>query len=135
LAVFVGLYGLVLAVPLLRNAVFKLGLMHDLGGRRARMVAVWRETEWWQLALWLAAVGLFLTAALRLIRGRSALAIFAVAFAADAGLWWMLRSSASYSQAFTVIEQRSDYYTLAIMLLVGGLIWVIERAAARTAAP
>jgi hypothetical protein len=134
LGVIVGLYGLVLALPLLRNSLFKLGRLHNLSGDRARMVPLWQATAWWQLAIWLIAVALMLAAAFRLFAGRSALAIFAAGFVVDAGLWWMLRGGAAYQQAFTPLQLRSDYYTLSFMLLVGAVIWLVERPRARAKA-
>lgn len=127
LGVVAGAYGLFCLFPLLSNAAYKLGMMHDLKGDAARMVPLWQATPWWQLAAWLAVVTLFLAAAWRLIRGRRALGLYAAAFVADACLWWVFQSGAAYRQVFSPAELQFDYYMLGAMLLVGALIWWAER--------
>ena len=134
LGVVVGAYGLYCLFPLLSNAAYKLGYLHRLTGDAARVVPLWEATPWWQLAVWLAVLILFAVAGWRLIRGRSAFRLYAVTIVLDAALWWVFQSSAAYRQVFTQAELQLDYYSLGAMLLVGGLIWRVERTPGQTAA-
>src|SRR5947208_710268 len=119
LGLIVTAYGAVLLVPMLNVSAYKLGAMRHVKAAAVRMIPLWRATPVWEICVWVLAVVLMLAAGVQLIRGRPAFRIFVVALVADAGLWWTYRSLPEYQQAFTPQELRSDYYILAIMLLVG----------------
>jgi hypothetical protein len=129
LGLIVAAYGVVLLFPALNTTAYKLGLMHRIKPAAVRMVPLWQATQIWQLVVWAIAAILMLSAAVQLFRARPAFRVFIAGFVVTAGLWWVYREMPQYARAFTDMEQRSDYYTLAVMLLVGAGVWAVERFA------
>ena len=120
-------YGALMGLGLANVVVYKLGLISRLTPRWVRAGKIWDATPWWQVGLWFVMVVLMLTAAVRLVRRERAFEVYLAAFAAAAGLWWLVRSTAPYQAVLTRAEWRSDFYTLAIMLLAGAGVWFVER--------
>ena len=117
--------------PLLGNALYKSGLALDVSGPAARMVPLWAATPWWQLAIWFAAILSLLAAACQLIRRRPALGLYFAAIAANAGLRWIMQAGPTYRQVFGDASMGFSYSRLAILLLVGALIWWVEQQPAK----
>jgi hypothetical protein len=124
-------YGLLLLIPMLNATAYQLGVMHRIKPAAARMVPLWAATPPWQLCVWALSVVLMLAAGVQLMRGRRAFRIFVTGFVVTAALWWVYRELPQYRQAFTAQETRSDYYILAVMLLVGAGVWLVERPPSR----
>ena len=131
LALVVLLQALSSGLPLIGYAAFKLGLIHPISGPAARMVPVWIETPWWQLAVWAACVAGLLVAAWRLIRRRPAVALYLAAILVNTGLQWLMLRGPQAQRLFAS-SIRSDYDRLAALLLVGALIWWVEQRRDRT---
>ena len=131
LALVVTLQALSSGLPLIGYAAFKLGLIHPVSGPAARMVPVWIETPWWQLAVWAACVAGLLVAAWRLIRRRPAVALYLAAILVNTGLQWLMLRGPQAQRLFAS-SMRSDYDRLAVLLLVGALIWWVEQRRERT---
>ena len=131
LAVVVLLQTLSSGLPLIGYAAFKLGLIHPVSGPAARMIPVWVETPWWQLAVWSACVAGLLVAAWRLIRRRATVGLYLLAILTNAGLQWvMLRGP--HARRLFASSTRFDYDRLALLLAVGALIWWVEQRRDRT---
>jgi hypothetical protein len=119
--------------PLLGNVLYKSGLAPVVSGPAARMVPLWAATPWWQLAVWLAAILMLVAAAWRLIRRRPALWLYIAGIAANAGLRWIMQAGPAYRQVFGETFQGFNYARLAILVLVGALIWWVEQQPAKAA--
>ena len=131
LALVVLLQALSSGLPLAGYAAFKLGLIHPISGPAARMVPVWAETRWWQLAVWLVCVTGLLAAAWRLILRRPTVGLYLAAILVNAGLQWLMLRGPQAQRLFAS-SVRSDYDRLAALLLVGALIWWVEQRRERT---
>jgi len=94
-----------------------------------RFVPLSNDTNIVQLAAEWGAIVLFVMTALRLVRCRPALGIYAAAFALSAGNWLSFKLGTVYDQTFTVAEQKLDYLLLAAMMWLGLAIWMLEREA------
>jgi hypothetical protein len=122
-------------LPLLAFLAYRLGLIHPTSGPAATMAPLWRATPAWQLAVWLVAILILLGAALRLVLRRSALALYVVAVVVNFGLQQLMQRSDAYRQVFGTATPGFDYARLAILLLVGALIWWVEQQPARQGTP
>jgi hypothetical protein len=136
LGLIVAAYGALLLIPVLNTTAYQMGLIHRIRPAAARLVPLWAATPAWQICVWVLAVILMLAAGVQLIRGRPAFRLFVAGFVVTAGLWSAYRGLPQYRQAITPQEMRTDYYVLAVMLLVGAGVWLVERPArlGRTAA-
>lgn len=128
LGVIVGAYAVFDLVPIVGNAWYKAGLLNPVPEDLARMIPLWDATAWWELAVWSAVVALWITAAWRLIRGRSALGLYLGALLVDAVLWWVMHATPAYQQVFTPAELREDYVILLVTGIVAAAIWRVERS-------
>ncbi len=117
--------------PLLGFAAYRFGLIHPTSGAAALMVPLWSATPAWQLAVWLFGVLFLLGAALRLILRRPALLLYAAAIGVNFGLQQLMQRGEAYRQVFGTVTPRFDYDRLAILVLVGVLIWWIEQHPAK----
>ena len=119
--------------PLLGFAAYRLGLIHPTVASGAQMVPLWSATPAWQLAVWLVAILILLAAALRLVLRRSALALYITAIAINFGLRQLMQHSEAYRQVFGTVTPRFDYDRLAVLVLLGVLIWWVEQQPAKPA--
>jgi hypothetical protein len=121
--------------PLSMTVGYKMHLLPATGAE-AKYVPLMQATQWWQVAIWIAVTVLFALTAWRLLRGTRALMVYATAFVLQVLGWWMFHSMPVYRQTFTPAELQMDYYVLGVMLLIGLLIWWVERrpTSAETAA-
>ncbi len=131
LAVAVVLQAASSGFPLLGFAAYRFGLIHPTAGPAAPMVPLWSATPPWQLVVWLVAILILLAAALRLILRRPALGLYVAAIALNFGLRLLMQRSEAYGQVFGAVTPRFDYDRLAILVLVGVLIWWVEQHAAK----
>ncbi|MFI4950279.1 MAG: hypothetical protein ACHP7A_04495 [Caulobacterales bacterium] len=113
--------------PLLGFTAYRLGLIHPTSGAAAQMVPLWSATPAWQLVVWSVALLMLLAAAVRLAFGRRALALYAAAIAISTGLTQLMQLGPAYRQVFGPVTPPFDYYRLAILVLVGALIWWVEQ--------
>jgi hypothetical protein len=118
-------------VPLLAFVAYRLQLIHPTSGAGAVMVPLWRATPAWQLSVWLVAILILLAAALRLVLSRSALWLYIAAIAVNFGLQQLMQRSEAYRQVFGTVTPHFDYARLAILALVGALIWWVEQQPAK----
>jgi hypothetical protein len=119
--------------PLLGFAAYRFGLIHPTTGAAALMVPLWGATPAWQLAVWFIAILVLLAAAVRLILRRPALLPYVVAIAGNFGLQQLMQRSEAYRQVFGTVTPRFDYDRLAILVLMGVLIWWVEQQPAKAA--
>nr|MEA2798493.1 hypothetical protein [Phenylobacterium sp.] len=119
--------------PLLGFAAYRFGLIHPTAASGALMVPLWRATPAWLLAVWLVAILVLLAAALRLVLRRSALLLYVAAIAINFGLRQVMQHSEAYRQVFGTVTPRFDYDRLAILVLLGVLIWWVEQRPAKPA--
>ena len=131
LAVAVVLQAASSGFPLLGFAAYRFGLIPPAAGPAAPMVPLWSATPAWQLAVWLFAILVLLAAALRLILRRPALGLYVAAIAVNFGLRLLMQRSDAYRQVFGAVTPRFDYDRLAILVLVGVLIWWVEQQPAK----
>ena len=117
--------------PLLGFTAYRLGLVHPTVASGARMVPLWSATPAWQLAVWLVAILILLAAAVRLVLRRSALLLYIAAIAINFGLRQLMQHSEGYRQVFGTVTPRFDYARLAILVLLGALIWWVEQQPAK----
>jgi len=122
-------------LPLLGFAAYRFGLIHPTSGAAALMIPLWRATPAWLLALWLAAILVLLGAAVRLVLKRPALAFYAVAIGVNVALQQLMQRSDAYREVFGTHAPGFDYARLAILVLVGALIWWTEQQPARLRTP
>jgi len=118
-------------LPLVAFVAYRLGLIHPTSGPAATMAPLWRATPAWQLAVWLLAILVLLAAAFSLVLRRSALLLYIVAIVANFGLQQLMQRSDAYRQVFGAATPGFDYARLAILALVGVLIWWVEQQPAR----
>jgi hypothetical protein len=122
-------------LPLLGFAAYRFGLIHPSAGPGATMVPLWSATPAWELAVWLLAILVLLAAALRLIVRRSALLLYVAAIAVNFGLQQLMQRSGAYRQVFGTVTPRFDYDRLAILVLLGVLIWWVEQQPRKPGTP
>ena len=67
-------------------------------------------------------------------RARPALNLYAIGCLTNLGLQQLMQREPAYHQVFGPATARFDYDRLAILLLVGALIWWVEQQPAKTAA-
>jgi hypothetical protein len=120
-------------LPLLAFAAYRFGLIHPTSGPAATMAPLWRATPDWQLAVWLLAILILLAAALRLVLRRSALLLYVVAIVVNFGLQQLMQRSDAYREVFGTNTPGFDYARLAILVLVGALIWWVEQQRGKAA--
>ena len=133
LALVVAAQALSSLFPLLATAAYRFGLIHPTSGAVSLMVPLWAATRWWQLVVWTAGICLLLAASLCLLIRRRALWLYLAGFATNVGLnLWMQREPV-YHQVFGHATARFDYDRLAILVLVGALIWWVEAQPAKRA--
>jgi hypothetical protein len=77
------------------------------------------------------AILILLAAALRLVLRRSALPLYIAAIAINFGLRQLMQHSEAYRQVFGSATPRFDYDRLAILVLLGVLIWWVEQQPAK----
>lgn len=118
-------------LPLLAFVAYRFGLIHPTVGAAAVMAPLWAATPAWQLAIWFVAILILLAAALRLVLRRSALAPYLVAVVVNFGLQQIMQRSDAYHHVFGVATLGFDYARLAILVLVGALIWWVEQQPAK----
>ena len=135
LGLMVSAYGVGLLVAVLNISAFKLGLMHQVKPHALRLVPLWEATPVWALVVWALGVTLMLGAGVQLFRGRPAFRLFVAAFVTIAGLWWAYRGLPQFQQVFSEMEQRSDYYILSVMLLIGAGVWLVDHPLPRRSSP
>lgn len=117
--------------PLLGFAAYRFGLIQPTSGGAAMMVPLWAATPAWQLAVWLVAILILLTAATRLVLRRSALLLYLVAIGVNFGLQQLMQRSDAYREVFRAHAPGFDYARLAILVLMGALIWWVEQQPAK----
>jgi hypothetical protein len=121
-------------LPLLAFLTYRLGLIHPTSGPAATMAPLWRATPAWQLAVWLVAILILLAAALRLVLRRSALGLYVVAIVVNFALQQFMQRSDAYREVFGTTAPGFDYARLAILVLLGAMIWWVEQQPAKAAA-
>jgi len=114
-------------LPLLAFVAYRAGLIHPTSGPAATMAPLWRATPLWQIGVWFAAILILLVAALRLVLKRSALLLYVVAIGVNFGLQQLMQRSDAYREVFGTNTPGFDYARLAILVLVGALIWWVEQ--------
>jgi len=121
--------------PLLAFVAYRAGLIHPTSGAAATMAPLWRDTPVWQLLVWFAAILVLLAAAVSLVARRSALALYVVAIAVNFGLQQLMQHGDAYREVFGAVTPGFDYARLAILVLIGALIWWVEQQPAKSKAP
>lgn len=134
-AALITLYSLFSLMPLVMTLAHKLGRLGPLDAEMARYLPLMEATGWWQLGMWAAALGAYLWAVTRLVRGGRALAVYGAAVLVDVALLVSMRAGGAHSQVFTPQELALDYYILAALAAVGAGIWWTERDGHKPSAP
>ncbi len=88
---------------------------------------------WWQFMLWPLAIVLYFVAAYRLLTGKTAAKIFAVALVCDLLFLTILKVSGAVHSDPKAIDL--DYVTAIVTLAIGAAIWWTERTPAAQANP
>lgn len=110
----------------------KFGWVKPKGGL-LRLVPLADSSTILQLTIgWIATV-LFFVVALRLVRRKPAFVYYTAALVLSSGNWFILKLGTVYDRVFTRSEQNLDYVLLAILVLFGSAIWLIERGRPRSA--
>jgi hypothetical protein len=117
------LQNLLLAVYL---TSLKFGWTH-VGVGTLRFAQLANATSVLQIAVWWVALSLLSVAAWRLMRNKPATIVFLIAFTLNIATWVSLKLVAGYNRAFDPSEQRFDYVLVAALVILGILIWIIER--------
>jgi hypothetical protein len=92
-----------------------------------RFIPLSNDTSIVQLTAGWAAIVLLVMTALRLVRYRPALGVYAAALILSIGNWLSFKLGSVYAHTFTAAEQKFDYVLLAVMIGFGVAIWLIER--------
>jgi hypothetical protein len=124
-AAVLALYSLWSFLPLGGTAAYKAGL-YELPAAQAKYQPLMESTPWLQLALWAAAIGLYLYAAWRLVRGRPAFRVYAAAFVLDVINYAWVRATGVYDDVMAG-SITTDYVILVVMLVIGAYLWWSER--------
>ncbi|MGD0190027.1 MAG: hypothetical protein ABSD74_04725 [Rhizomicrobium sp.] len=117
------LQNLLLAVYL---TSLKFGWTH-IGADTIRFAPLVHATSVVQIAAWWVALSLMGVATWRLVRNKPALIVFSVAIVLSVATWLSLKLAQGYTRAFDAGEQRFDYVLLALLVVLGASIWIIER--------
>ncbi len=124
--VFVALYALQSLFPLVYTTSVKFGWAR-LTDEMQRFAPLTDATSVVQIVVWWVGLVLLFLAAWRLVRGRPALLVFAVASVLEIGNWLSFKLGTVYNRTFDADEQKFDYVLVAILIILGGAIWLIER--------
>ena len=127
IAALLGVYCLWSLMPLGGTAAYKAGMV-ELPADQLKYQPLMEATPWAQLALWAVVVALYLYAVWRLVRGRPAFRIYAVAFALDLVNYAWVRATGVYDDVMGEAIT-TDYLILAGMFAVGVYLWWSERGA------
>ncbi|WP_372780913.1 hypothetical protein [Phenylobacterium sp.] len=121
--------------PLMGFAAYRLGVIHPTAGPAVLMISLWSATPDWQLVVWLAAVLLLPVAALRLVLRRPALWFYVAGIGLNMGLTQLMHLSGAYRRVFGTAALRFNYDRLAVLVLVGLLIWWVEQRPVKAISP
>lgn len=97
-------------------------------GAMARMAPIADSASVLQLALGWAAIVIFFAVALRLVQRKQSLDLYAIGFFLSLASWLMFRLGDAYDRVFGRFDRHFDYVLIAVMLMFGLAIWLIERA-------
>ena len=85
------------------------------------------QIPWWGLAVWVVMVVLYLVVARALLRDRPAFGLFVAALATELVRWVPMSLLPAYSQTWSAGELRFRYIAWAVLVLIGAIIWWVER--------
>jgi hypothetical protein len=126
LAILCGFWGLLNLIPLVVTFGAKAGWVR-LPPELAQLPELAGALSWWQAAIWLVMIALYLAVAWRLVRGKSALGMFVLAFVTELVRWLPMQELPVYRQIFTQAELHERYVAFGVLVLIGLLIWWSER--------
>ncbi len=127
LAALVLLVALFEVMPAGQIAGYRLGWLAATTPDEIRMVPLMNATPWWMLIAWFVDIGVYLLAAVRLMRGQKAFLTYLLGFAINLAAWTYYSRWPVYQQVFSPAELRSDYVIFAVIAAIGAAIFVAER--------
>ena len=126
IAVLIALYALQNALFAIFGTSVKFGWTKVTEASR-RLEPLIQDTSVLQLALGWVSIILFFYAALRLVRDKPALGVYLGAFVTGFTSWLIFKLGAVYDTVFTPSEQRWDYVLFGMIVIVGVIVWLMER--------